>query len=126
MQIDPFGHSQTEAWLLGAESGFESLYWGRTDYQDMTLRTSWEGTDNNQWPQWVWQGSQSLGDSAQLMAGQLGNGGYISASICSTRCFALCSLLSALLCVLLHNSLIVSQTASGGNRGLTSIHLVWP
>ena len=24
-QIDPFGHSNTEAWLLGAESGFESL-----------------------------------------------------------------------------------------------------
>ena len=37
-QIDPFGHSNTEAWLLGAESGFESLYWGRTDYQDMALR----------------------------------------------------------------------------------------
>jgi alpha-mannosidase len=33
-QIDPFGHSNTEAWLLGAEAGFESLYWGRTDYQD--------------------------------------------------------------------------------------------
>jgi alpha-mannosidase len=76
MQIDPFGHSQTEAWLLGAESGFESLYWGRTDYQDMELRTSLKGHENNQWPQWVWQGSQSLGASAQLMAGQLGSGGY--------------------------------------------------
>lgn len=42
----------------------------------MKLRTSWEGHDNNQWPQWVWQGSQSLGDSAQVMAGQLGSGGY--------------------------------------------------
>ena len=31
---------------------------------------------NNQWPQWVWQGSQSLGSSAQVMAGQLGSGGY--------------------------------------------------
>ena len=24
-QIDPFGHSNTEAWLLGAEAGFESV-----------------------------------------------------------------------------------------------------
>ena len=32
-QIDPFGHSNTEAWLLGSEAGFESLFWGRTDYQ---------------------------------------------------------------------------------------------
>lgn len=32
-QIDPFGHSNTEAWLLGAEAGMESLFWGRTDYQ---------------------------------------------------------------------------------------------
>ena len=75
-QIDPFGHSNTEAWLLGAESGMESLFWGRTDYQDMKLRTSWEGHANNQWPQWIWQGSQSLGDSAQVLAGQLGSGGY--------------------------------------------------
>jgi hypothetical protein len=85
MQIDPFGHSQTEAWLLGAESGFESLYWGRTDYQDMELRTSLKGHENNQWPQWVWQGSQSLGASAQLMAGQLGSGGYGTNIGCKSR-----------------------------------------
>ena len=41
-QIDPFGHSNTEAWLLGAEAGFESLYWGRTDYQDLNWRMSYE------------------------------------------------------------------------------------
>lgn len=34
-QIDPFGHSNTEAWLLGEEAGFESLYWGRMDWQVM-------------------------------------------------------------------------------------------
>ena len=75
-QIDPFGHSNTEAWLLGAESGFESLFWGRTDYQDMQLRTSPAGQANNQWPEWVWQGSQSLGKSAELFAGELTTGGY--------------------------------------------------
>ena len=32
-QVDPFGHSNTQAWLLGAEAGFESLFWGRMDWQ---------------------------------------------------------------------------------------------
>jgi hypothetical protein len=33
VRADPFGHSNTEAWLLSAEAGMESLFWGRTDYQ---------------------------------------------------------------------------------------------
>ena len=69
-QIDPFGHSNTQAWLLGAEAGMESLYWGRTDYQDMRWRTSHAGQSHNQWPEWVWQGSESLGKSAEVFAGQ--------------------------------------------------------
>jgi alpha-mannosidase len=75
-QIDPFGHSNTEAWLLGAEAGMESLFWGRTDYQDLDYRKSWEGQSHNQWPEWVWQGSQSMGKSAEVFAGELGAGGY--------------------------------------------------
>eukprot|EP01052_Picozoa_sp_SAG31_P014474 SAG31_NODE_901_length_11133_cov_9.476799_9_plen_718_part_00 len=74
-QIDPFGHSNTEAWLLGAEAGFESLYWGRTDFQDLDYRLH-DGPSHNQWPEWVWQGSASLGNSAEIFAGQLGKGGY--------------------------------------------------
>ena len=30
------GHSNTQAWLLGAEAGMDSLFWGRTDYQVRT------------------------------------------------------------------------------------------
>jgi alpha-mannosidase len=75
-RADPFGHSNTEAWLLGAEAGFESLYWGRTDYQDMAWRTSWQGQAANQWPEWIWQGSASMGKSAELFAGQLTTHGY--------------------------------------------------
>merc|ERR1712185_393823 len=37
-QIDPFGHSNTQAWLLSAEAGMESLFWGRMDWQDRTMR----------------------------------------------------------------------------------------
>jgi alpha-mannosidase len=75
-QIDPFGHSNTEAWLLGAEAGMESLFWGRTDYQDLDYRKSWAGQSKNQWPEWVWQGSQSLGTAAEVFAGELTGGGY--------------------------------------------------
>jgi alpha-mannosidase len=33
-QIDPFGHSSTQAALLSAETGFDGLFFGRIDYQD--------------------------------------------------------------------------------------------
>ena len=72
-QIDPFGHSNTNAWLLGAEAGMESLYWGRTDYQDFNIRK------NTSRLEWVWQGSESLGKSAEIFAGEIygsGGGGY--------------------------------------------------
>jgi alpha-mannosidase len=76
-QVDPFGHSNTEAWLLGAESGYESVFWGRTDYQDLNTRKNFTGTKKGF--EWIWEGSQSLGASAQIFAGELyggGNGGY--------------------------------------------------
>eukprot|EP00931_Biecheleriopsis_adriatica_P102099 TRINITY_DN77122_c0_g1_i1.p1 TRINITY_DN77122_c0_g1~~TRINITY_DN77122_c0_g1_i1.p1 ORF type:complete len:1154 (+),score=170.39 TRINITY_DN77122_c0_g1_i1:66-3527(+) len=76
-QIDPFGHSNTQAYLLGAESGFESLFWGRTDYQDLNARKNVSATGKGF--EWIWEGSQSLGSSAQIFAGELyggGNGGY--------------------------------------------------
>jgi alpha-mannosidase len=76
-QIDPFGHSNTQAWLLGAESGFESIFWGRTDYQDLNARKNVTGTGKGF--EWIWEGSQSLGASAQIFAGELyggGDGGY--------------------------------------------------
>ena len=36
-QIDPFGHSKTHAWL-SSEVGFDSLFFGRIDYQDHNKR----------------------------------------------------------------------------------------
>jgi alpha-mannosidase len=75
-QIAPFGHSTPEAWRLGSEAGFASLYWGRTDYQDVALRTSNAGKDNNQWLEWVWRGSESLGPAADIFAGELTTGQY--------------------------------------------------
>ena len=71
--IDPFGHSNTNAWLLGAEAGMNYEFWGRMDYQDFAMRK------NQSRLEWIWEGSQSLGNSAQVFAGELfgqGNGGY--------------------------------------------------
>ncbi|KAH8050058.1 hypothetical protein JL722_11590 [Aureococcus anophagefferens] len=84
-QIDPFGHSNTEAWLLGAEAGMESLFWGRMDYEDRDMRFGLNQTSSTpEKPttggfEWIWEGSKSLGASAQVFAGNLygtGQGGY--------------------------------------------------
>ncbi|KAK9926542.1 hypothetical protein M0R45_023767 [Rubus argutus] len=62
-QIDPFGHSAVQAYLLGAEVGFDSLFFGRIDYQDRAKRKDEKSLEV------VWQGSKSLGSSAQIFAG---------------------------------------------------------
>ncbi|KAG8385026.1 hypothetical protein BUALT_Bualt04G0180100 [Buddleja alternifolia] len=62
-QIDPFGHSAVQAYLLGAEIGFDSLFFGRIDYQDRIKRKTEKSLEV------IWQGSKSLGSSAQIFAG---------------------------------------------------------
>ncbi len=37
-QLDPFGHSATQASLMTYQMGFDALYFGRIDYQDRELR----------------------------------------------------------------------------------------
>ncbi|XVE67611.1 hypothetical protein DITRI_Ditri09bG0001700 [Diplodiscus trichospermus] len=62
-QIDPFGHSAVQAYLLGAEVGFDSFFFGRIDYQDRIKRKKEKSLEV------IWQGSKSLGSSAQIFAG---------------------------------------------------------
>ncbi|KAF5181502.1 Alpha-mannosidase [Thalictrum thalictroides] len=62
-QIDPFGHSAVQAYLLGAEVGFDSLFFGRIDYQDRAKRKDEKTLE------FVWQGSKTFGSSAQIFAG---------------------------------------------------------
>lgn len=38
-QIDPFGHSNTQGWLIGQYAGLQFLYFGRMDYADFTVRS---------------------------------------------------------------------------------------
>ena len=57
-QLDPFGHSATQAWLLSAEAGFDALFFGRIDYQDHDVRVA------NKDLQYVWAPSASRPHSA--------------------------------------------------------------
>ncbi|KAF5961142.1 hypothetical protein HYC85_002351 [Camellia sinensis] len=59
-RIDLFGHSAVQAYLLGAEVGFDSFFFGQIDYQDRDKRK------NEKSHEVVWQGSKSFGSSAQV------------------------------------------------------------
>ncbi|CAN1342025.1 unnamed protein product [Linum perenne] len=58
-QIDPFGHSAVQAYLLGAETGFDSVHFARIDYQDRAKRK------NDKSLEVVWRGSKTFGSSSQ-------------------------------------------------------------
>ncbi|KZV46217.1 lysosomal alpha-mannosidase-like [Dorcoceras hygrometricum] len=69
-QIDPFGHSAVQAYLLGAEVGFDSLFFARIDYQDRAKRSSDKTLEV------IWQGSKSRGSSSQIFTGAFYAGNY--------------------------------------------------
>ena len=52
-QLDPFGHSATQAALLSAEAGFDGLFFGRIDYQDLSVRHAEKRNE------FVWRASPS-------------------------------------------------------------------
>lgn len=56
-QLDPFGHSSTQASLLSSKVGFDSLYFGRIDYQDLDLRREQQECEG------LWNASSSLSDT---------------------------------------------------------------
>ncbi|KAM0010590.1 putative alpha-mannosidase [Helianthus debilis subsp. tardiflorus] len=61
-KIDPFSHSAVQACLLGAEVGFDSLFFGRIDYQDKAKQKE----DKNL--EVIWRASKRLGSSSQIFA----------------------------------------------------------
>ncbi|KAI3451418.1 hypothetical protein Pfo_008083 [Paulownia fortunei] len=61
-QIDPFGHSAVQAYLLGAELGFDSIHFARVDYQDRAKRKGDKSLEV------IWQGSRTFGPSSQIFA----------------------------------------------------------
>ncbi|XP_020581253.1 LOW QUALITY PROTEIN: alpha-mannosidase At3g26720-like [Phalaenopsis equestris] len=62
-QIDPFGHSAVQAYLLSAEVGFDALYFSRIDYQDRETRKKFKTLEI------VWRGSKTLGSSSDVFTG---------------------------------------------------------
>ena len=69
-QVDPFGHSATQAALLSAEVGFDALFFGRIDYQDFNLRAA------NKEMQFLWAPSPSLGPDAKVWTEVALDGNY--------------------------------------------------
>ncbi|EEF31544.1 lysosomal alpha-mannosidase, putative [Ricinus communis] len=61
-QIDPFGHSAVQAYLLGAELGFDSVHFARIDYQDRAKRKVDKSLEV------IWRGSKTFGSSSQIFA----------------------------------------------------------
>ncbi|KAF0929308.1 hypothetical protein E2562_019891 [Oryza meyeriana var. granulata] len=59
-QIDPFGHSAVQGYLLGAELGFDSMHFARIDYQDRAKRKGDKGLEV------IWRGSRTFGSSSQI------------------------------------------------------------
>ena len=59
-QLDPFGHSATQAALMSAEAGMDALFFGRIDYQDLKLRV------NESRAEFIWRSSPSLGPDTQV------------------------------------------------------------
>lgn len=66
-QLDPFGHSATQAALLSAEVGIVGLFFGRIDYQDLADRIDHRAAE------FVWRASPSLGASAEVFSGLTGS-----------------------------------------------------
>jgi alpha-mannosidase len=69
-QIDPFGHSSTQASLLSYEVGFDALYFGRIHYEDHNLRMSERRME------FLWEASPSLGSENRIFTGAFQNGNY--------------------------------------------------
>ncbi|OWM66454.1 hypothetical protein CDL15_Pgr013671 [Punica granatum] len=61
-QIDPFGHSAVQGYLLGAELGFDSVHFARIDYQDRAKRKVDKSLEV------VWRGSNTFRSSSQIFA----------------------------------------------------------
>ena len=70
-QIDPFGHSATHASLLTFDAGFDALFFGRSDYQDLARRATRGDLEV------VWRADGAgRGRSGDVLAGAFASGNY--------------------------------------------------
>ena len=70
-QVDPFGHSATQAALLSYDVGFDALFFMRIEYEDSAIREAKKTKEH------IWRASESLGNNAQVFTGAfIGGYGY--------------------------------------------------
>ncbi|CAF4876634.1 unnamed protein product [Rotaria sp. Silwood1] len=74
-QIDPFGHSREVASLF-AQMGFDGLFFGRADYQDIAKRNITKTMEM------IWKGSANLDRQSWLFTGILPHGYDAPESLC--------------------------------------------
>jgi alpha-mannosidase len=85
-QIDPFGHSATQAALLSAEVGFTGLYFARIDWEDSVQRILTHDLE------FIWRASPSLGAAAQVFTGKFMDGiSHSFLAFCKVSFAYLCS-----------------------------------
>ncbi|KAK6127824.1 hypothetical protein DH2020_038426 [Rehmannia glutinosa] len=68
--VEMLVNSEMVAYLLGAEVGFDALYFARIDYQDRAKRRDEKKLEV------IWQGSKSRGSSSQIFTGAFYAGNY--------------------------------------------------
>ena len=76
-QIDPFGHSSTQAGLMGESVGFDAMFFGRADWEDMDSRKQKKELE------FVWKGSgggpkncRDENDGRGIFVGNFASGNY--------------------------------------------------
>ena len=69
-QIDPFGHSAAQAYLLSKEASFEALFFGRITYTENLARKA------NRSLEFIWDSSESLGPTSYIFSGAFASGNY--------------------------------------------------
>ncbi|GAB1599975.1 lysosomal alpha-mannosidase-like [Argonauta hians] len=74
-QVDPFGHSKEVAALF-AQFGYDSMMFGRLDYQDKNNRMKMKTMEM------LWRGSESLGKKANLFTAAMYNNYNYPAGLC--------------------------------------------
>ena len=69
-QIDPFGHSAAQAYLLSKEASFEAHFFGRITYTENLARKA------NRSLEFIWDSSESLGPTSDIFSGAFASGNY--------------------------------------------------
>ena len=74
-QLDPFGHSATQATLLSYDAGFDGLFFSRIDWQDFQQRRARSDLEM------IWKGSKS-NPSVEVFAECFNHGYYPAPGLC--------------------------------------------